>query len=43
MTGEAFIDRLNSRSKLYGDGRVLSTDYCIALRFDPTCAASFER
>jgi hypothetical protein len=42
MTGEVFIDRLNSRSRLYGGGRVLSTDHCIALRVDPAYAARFE-
>ena len=42
MTGMDFTDRLNSRSRLYGDGRVLSTDHCIALWVDPAFAARFE-
>ena len=42
MTGEDFANRLNSRSRLYPDGRVLSTDHCIALRVDPAYAARFE-
>ncbi|MCA9456986.1 MAG: ThiF family adenylyltransferase [Nitrospira sp.] len=42
MSVAEFVERLNSRSKMYKDGRVLDTRHCIALRVHPRHATRFE-